>query len=218
MEYRKQRDRLLRHERKHETVAQLGGACIDCGTADPVVVERSYDHGIGGVVARCGNCQARRLTLRPARLQQRLREFAEISFPDPACILCPESDLRCLHRHHVAGRANSTLQVPLCRNCHARQSDEQIDALGDLRRVDGSRSPLTRQAAFQFGFALLLLVLAAGMVSGVSGGRDPVLGAFFSLMAAALTGWACWNLAADRHLASAYGTDWWTTVPTTAPS
>lgn len=46
---------------------------------------------------------------------------------NPACSSCMEDDPRCLELHHIAGRKFSDDVVCLCRNCHRKLSDDQID-------------------------------------------------------------------------------------------
>jgi hypothetical protein len=43
------------------------------------------------------------------------------------CVLCGETDARCLEAHHIYGRANSEEKVIVCRNCHRKLSDRQQD-------------------------------------------------------------------------------------------
>lgn len=47
--------------------------------------------------------------------------------PDARCVLCGESDTRCLERHHVAGQHFANTLVVVCRNCHRKLSDDQRD-------------------------------------------------------------------------------------------
>ncbi|KLK87257.1 hypothetical protein SZ63_11745 [Methanoculleus sediminis] len=41
------------------------------------------------------------------------------------CIACGESDRSVIELHHVFGRKLSWLEVPLCKNCHAKITAEQ---------------------------------------------------------------------------------------------
>lgn len=45
----------------------------------------------------------------------------------PVCVACPESDPRCLEKHHIAGRKHHDDTALLCRNCHRKLSDDQLD-------------------------------------------------------------------------------------------
>jgi hypothetical protein len=99
-----------------------------------------------------------------------------------------------LEAHHVAGRVNSELTTWMCRNCHARASDRQEDAVPDLRVVDPDRGPLERQAAMLIGVVILLLLLAVS-----------------------LSGWAAWNVACAAYLATELGARWWENVAAEEP-
>lgn len=61
---------------------------------------------------------------REDREEQRLRKLKTRS---PACLVCGESDSRCLELHHIAGRKHHEDTVILCRNCHRKLSDQQLD-------------------------------------------------------------------------------------------
>ena len=54
--------------------------------------------------------------------------FRRLGTNDPRCVLCGESDWRCLELHHVAGRAYGAQTVILCRNCHRKVSDPTDNA------------------------------------------------------------------------------------------
>jgi len=64
---------------------------------------------------------------REYRKEHRKQRRAEHFPPDAACIVCGESDLCCLERHHVAGVGFGDDQVVVCRNCHRKLSDKQKD-------------------------------------------------------------------------------------------
>jgi hypothetical protein len=46
---------------------------------------------------------------------------------DPHCGTCGENDDRTLELHHVAGRKHDGTMVPICRNCHRKVTDDQVD-------------------------------------------------------------------------------------------
>ena len=58
------------------------------------------------------------------RRQARLERLGE---PDPACVVCGETDDRTLQRHHLAGQAYGDELVEVCANCHYKLSDAQTD-------------------------------------------------------------------------------------------
>jgi len=91
--------------------------------------------------------------------EERLRKAMErLGDGNPICKCCPESDPRCLERHHIAGRQFSDATVILCRNCHRKLSDAQYD---DPPRHD--RSPpedMERVGHFLLGLGNFLSRLA----------------------------------------------------------
>ena len=58
------------------------------------------------------------------RKQNRLEK---LGVDEPSCIICQETDWRCLEEHHIAGRAYHDDTVIMCRNCHRKVSDVQKD-------------------------------------------------------------------------------------------
>jgi hypothetical protein len=131
----------------------------------------------------------------------KLRKFAKQGYDDPICFQCWERDLRTINLHHVAGEANSSLCVPLCANCHDVASDTQEDLVGGLRLRDPDRRPLVLQAAFDLGLSIM-----AGAVA--ISAREATEATFWGLIAVALAGWAIWNLTADMHFATQFGSDY----------
>ena len=45
----------------------------------------------------------------------------------PVCVLCGETNWRCLELHHIAGQALDGTLAIVCRNCHRKLSDMQKD-------------------------------------------------------------------------------------------
>lgn len=58
------------------------------------------------------------------RKEQRLRA---LQTRNPACVICGESDSACLERHHIAGRKHHDDVSIVCRNCHRKLTDRQLD-------------------------------------------------------------------------------------------
>jgi hypothetical protein len=129
-----------------------------------------------------------------ARLTKAEKRLQLLGDDDPRCGLCGyNKNSRNVEKHHVAGRKNSKLTVPLCRNCHGDVSDRQEEQAPDFRSNE-SNDPLVRQAAMLQGVALLLIVLAV-----------------------ALMAWSEWNYRASADLATAYGAEWYTVIAADAP-
>jgi hypothetical protein len=147
----------------------------------------------------CHNCRAKRKIISGKALERKRKRFAEAGYPQPACVVCNESDLRALEGDHLSGDANSVSIEPLCLNHHAIKSDDAEDHFPQLRLRDPNRPALLKQAAFEIGLALVLLLMASL--------RDEAdaLSVFFGMTAISLFGWAAWNVAADRYFAEALG-------------
>ena len=87
------------------------------------------------------------------REQRRLRRLHSAS---PACAGCGETDSRCLERDHIAGVSNDAqTTIILCRNCHRKRTDEQLDHPADARPDD----VLQRIAHFMLGLADMLAII-----------------------------------------------------------
>ncbi|WP_445475702.1 HNH endonuclease signature motif containing protein [Methanococcoides methylutens] len=41
------------------------------------------------------------------------------------CRICGEDDPLVIEQHHIEGRANSDVTIPLCKNCHTKITHEQ---------------------------------------------------------------------------------------------
>lgn len=59
--------------------------------------------------------------------RRKQRALERLGSNDPRCVICGESDWRCLEAHHLAGQAYAGETVPACRNCHRKLSDGQKD-------------------------------------------------------------------------------------------
>ncbi len=171
--------------------------CLDCWLQEVCCLCRSRAGEI-----RCHNCRAKRKPLSLSSQRRKLALLKKLGYDGFKCLLCGETDLRVFESHHIAGQANSTLQGPLCLNCHAIQSDLQEDTLGTLRRQDPDRRPLELQAAFEFGLAAFLVVYAA------AGDLEAEARVFFTAVVVVLVAWAVWNLAADKHFVATLGSDY----------
>jgi len=169
--------RALRHEKKWQRLGTHNAACYECGIADVCCLRKEQPSG--RIV--CESCRQKHTEYSFAEIERRRDEFAKEDYLDPACLACPETDLRALEFHHVAGKANSDLGGPLCGNCHAIQTDAQEDLPANIRRRDPQRRPLQLQAALQFGLAIMFTALAACA-------RNATTTAFFGMIAVALAG------------------------------
>lgn len=134
-----------------------------------------------------------------AKIKRRIRHEKKrqrLGSPRPSCAVCGYNGVpSVVEGHHVAAEANQpTLTVALCRNHHGELSDAAEDSLGDLRKRDADRDPLTRLAA-----------LFAGLVD------------FLRLLADQLEAWEDWLLAAAAYLATKLEHGWWNDLSAPVP-
>jgi hypothetical protein len=82
------------------------------------------------------------------------RAFQRLGTDHPQCLLCGESDYRCLELHHIAGRAFDEQTVIYCRNCHRKLSDSTANTAMPMN------PPVMEQIGqFLLGLAEFLLAL-----------------------------------------------------------
>jgi hypothetical protein len=87
------------------------------------------------------------------RKQQRLRKLGTQT---PQCVVCGGTHWEYLELHHVEGQAFGETLVILCRNCHRRLSDSQLE---HPVLEAGADTDLTSIARLLHGFADLLLLV-----------------------------------------------------------
>jgi len=80
---------------------------------------------------------------------------------NPSCTACGEADPRCMELHHVAGRKHHDDTAIVCRNCHRKLSDQQLDHTADLA---GQNPMLATIGHYLLGLADLLMLLASTLV------------------------------------------------------
>lgn len=61
------------------------------------------------------------------REKRRQNALERLGTNKPYCVICGETDWRCLEKHHIAGRGFDESEVIVCRNCHRKPSDDQKD-------------------------------------------------------------------------------------------
>jgi hypothetical protein len=76
---------------------------------------------------------------------------------DTRCTLCSETDPRCMEKHHIAGRKYHPDTVLVCRNCHRKLSDDQLDH--PPHRQDVPVDQLTVIGRFLLGLCDLLMMI-----------------------------------------------------------
>lgn len=73
------------------------------------------------------------------------------------CLHCDEADTRCLELHHLAGQKYHDDVATLCRNCHRKISDTQLDHPDDL---EASIPVMFSIGRYLLGIADFLLMIA----------------------------------------------------------
>ncbi|HEY1681765.1 MAG TPA: hypothetical protein VGF98_09035 [Candidatus Tumulicola sp.] len=183
--------------------------CVTCGNAEIGMLcqPRNACESI-----LCRNCKGRNKTVTDKSRKQKMRRFEMAGYSKPMCVVCGESEVRILELDHVENAANSEFRVPLCSNHHAIKSQSaEVGPMAALRLRDSNRRALELQAAFEFGAAAII-----GMIAFWDGANDQMPRAvFLGVLSAGLILWALWNVRADAHLVSRYGRDYGTMLPAT---
>ena len=92
-------------------------------------------------------------TDKEARKQKRLEILGS---NHPICVVCGESDWRCLEQHHIAGQAYNDDLSNVCRNCHRKLSNEQKD---HPKQIDIPSTTIESIGHFLLGLADLFALL-----------------------------------------------------------
>lgn len=93
-----------------------------------------------------------------ARKWARLNKLGTTS---PVCLICGETDDRCLERHHMGGRKYNDLIGILCSSCHDKASDKQKDHPGTCA---GKPSELECIGRLLLGLANFFEMLAVQLI------------------------------------------------------
>jgi hypothetical protein len=62
-----------------------------------------------------------------AKERRKQAKLERLGTNSPRCVVCGESNSHCLEKHHLQGRKFGEDLVIVCRNCHRKLSDAQID-------------------------------------------------------------------------------------------
>ncbi|PWT86476.1 MAG: hypothetical protein C5B58_01320 [Acidobacteria bacterium] len=92
------------------------------------------------------------------RLEQ---HFRRLGTHEPRCVICGQSDPRCLHKHHIAGHRYHSDTVIVCQNCHSTLSDDQLDHT--RRGQEPPKDKLTVVGLFLLGLCALLILVVQRM-------------------------------------------------------
>lgn len=92
------------------------------------------------------------------RLEQRYRKLGT---RNPACVCCGHNHPFALELHHIAGRLHHDDLAIVCRNCHRRLSDNQLDHPEDIQ---GQHPMLATIGHYLVALADLFRMIADRMV------------------------------------------------------
>lgn len=204
--------REIRLAKKYVKLGTGSPICSYCCMSDCrcLFIPKARRNGRGTI--SCRNCYAKSKPMSSKALDRRRKRFEDAGYVEPACIACQEGDLRALELDHVAGSANSALVEPLCLNHHAIKSDSAEDHFPELRLRDVGRSALAKQAAFEIGLALVLVLIVTLRDEADS------LAVFFGMVSVTLLGWASWNIKADDYFHNQFGFDYDRAINAEVPS
>lgn len=93
--------------------------------------------------------------------QRAERAYRRLGTRTPSCTCCGESYLHALERHHIAGRAFHDDDAIVCRNCHRKLSDPQIDR----EKLDCMDPWLETIGRYLCGLGELLALVAATLTA-----------------------------------------------------
>ncbi|MCG8085691.1 MAG: hypothetical protein JAZ13_08245 [Candidatus Thiodiazotropha taylori] len=89
------------------------------------------------------------------RKEQRLRALGTRT---PVCVECGEDNSVCLEEHHIAGRKYHEDTALVCRNCHRKLSDLQLDH--DPLWEQNPQNELVKNGHYLLGLGDLLELLS----------------------------------------------------------
>lgn len=103
------------------------------------------------------------------KTKRKQRKLNELGDTNPSCLTCGETEItalssvkldsklkKLLEEHHIAGGHNGE-SITVCRNCHAKLSDNQLDWFEGTLKSD--RTPEMKAVAFFMGLAALFTLL-----------------------------------------------------------
>ncbi len=95
------------------------------------------------------------------RERREIRAYRRLGDWDAACVVCGESNPHCLDLHHIAGQKYSPDTVPVCKNCHTKLTDEQLDYPNPAAKSEPVQ--LEWIGRYLLGVAALLGMVAAAL-------------------------------------------------------
>jgi hypothetical protein len=186
--------------------------CADCPSTDTRTLCRIVRPGKGDLIL-CRSCNAERKSPSAKATARKVKRFEDAGYYKAVCVICSDSNVQVLELDHMANETNSGLVEPLCANHHAIKSHvAESGPMEVLRLRDPDRTALALEAAFDFGLATIL-----GMMAVSDGNENASRAVFFAAVALALVAWGLWNLAADDHFKNVLGPGYDRAIPAQIP-
>jgi uncharacterized membrane protein YiaA len=186
--------------------------CAKCPSTDTRTLCRVKQAGKAELIL-CRNCNAKRKAPSAKATARKVKRLEDAGYYEAVCVICSDPNVQILELDHMGNEANSALSEPLCANHHAIKSYmAESGPMAALRLRDPDRTALALEAAFDFGLATILGMMA------ISDGTDSASRAvFFAAVALALVAWGLWNLSADTHFKNVLGPAYDRAIPAEIP-
>jgi uncharacterized membrane protein YiaA len=186
--------------------------CAGCSSTDTRTLCRVKRPGKADLIL-CSSCNAKRKPPSTKATARKLKRFEDAGYYEAVCVICSDSNVQVLELDHMANKINSGFSEPLCANHHAIKSHmAESGPMAALRLQDPDRTALALEAAFDFGLATIL-----GMMAVSDGSENASRAVFFAVVALALVAWGLWNLAADTHFKNVLGPAYDRAIPAEIP-
>jgi hypothetical protein len=186
--------------------------CAECPCTDTRILCRVERPGKADAIL-CPSCNARRKSPSAKATARKVKRFEDAGYYKAVCVVCSNPNVQVLELDHMANKTNSGLVEPLCANHHAIKSHVgESGPMEVLRLRDPDRTALALEAAFDFGLAVIL-----GLMAVSDGTENASRAVFFGAVALALVAWGIWNLEADTHFKNVLGPAYDRAIPAEIP-
>jgi hypothetical protein len=186
--------------------------CSTCPCTDARILCRVKRPGNAAVIL-CRSCNAKRKSPSAKVTARKVKRFEDAGYYKAVCVVCSDPNVQVLELDHMANETNSSFVEPLCANHHAIKSHvAESGPMAVVRLRDPNRTALALEAAFDFGLATIL-----GMMAVSDGSENASRAVFFAAIALALVAWGLWNIAADEHFKNVLGPAYDRAIPAEIP-
>jgi len=169
--------------------------CADCKSTDTRILCRIERPGRRDLILCC-SCKAKRKPPSAKATVRKIDRFKEARYFEPACVICSDPNLQVLELDHHGIKSYMAESGPMAA----------------LRLRDPDRTALALEAAFDFGLAAIL-----GMMAVSDGTENASRAFFFAAVALLLVAWGLWNVTADSHFKNVLGPRYDLAIPAEIP-